>query len=63
MGMSKNFEYLSVSKGHLKASLVSAQNSTFVARVNFFNEILSNVRVYSRPRVSYGHSFLYYVVV
>ena len=51
MGMSKNFEYLSVSKGHLKASLVSAQNSTFVARVNFFNEILSNVRVYSRPRV------------
>ena len=51
MGMSKNFEYLSVSKGHHKASLGSAQNSTFVARVNFFNEILSNVRVYSRPRV------------
>ena len=33
MGMSKNFEYLSVSKGHLKASLGSTQNSTFVARV------------------------------
>jgi hypothetical protein len=34
MGMSKKFfEYLSVSKGHLKASLGSAQNSTFVARV------------------------------
>ena len=33
MEMSKNFEYLSVSKGHLKASLGSTQNSTFVARV------------------------------
>ena len=35
MGMSKNFEYLSVSKGHLKASLGSTQNSTFVARVGY----------------------------
>ena len=33
MRMSKNFEYLSVSKGHHKASLGTTQNSTFVARV------------------------------
>ena len=33
IGMSKKFQYLSVSKGHYKASLVSTENSTFVARV------------------------------
>ena len=56
MGMSKKFKYLSVSKGHYKASLGSTENSTFVARGNILMR-LSNVRVSSRPRV------VYYIVV